>query len=207
MPSQNMSKILAQLHGSDVRLQVEALERFFALPPASVSDEDKSAVLDAGVNAMEVSSNPFLIAQRLARFGEAAISPLSSLLARNPSSEVTIVTALLLVNNGSRLGVPVLVAEVERGGGFIATASLAMANAGFTDHVPAVIERLRRWSVPIDRKFPTTDDEVVLCLLEAIDTLRVPLPDDIRRKFADPQAPEFYRLAVQRSRVGVSRPE
>jgi hypothetical protein len=171
---------------------------FFALPATSVSDADRQAVLIAAVKAMEASSTPYPIAERLLRFREGAITPLSDLLARNRSSELTTLAALILVNNGSRLGVPTLVTEVERGGDYLVMASLALANAGFTDHVPAIIERLRRWSMPRDREFPTAQDDVVLSLLDVLNKIRMPLPDDIRRKFADPQAPKFFRLAVER---------
>jgi len=206
MVSPDVSRIVADLQGTDLARQVEALEKFFALPTASVSNTDRRAVLIAGVKAMEASGNPYPIAERLLRFGEEAVSPLSDLLARNPSPEVTTLAALILVNNGSRLGVPALVAEVERGGDYTIPASFALGNAGFADHVPAIIERLRRWPMPPTHEFPTADDDRALTLLEVLSKLRVPLPDDIRRKYVDPQAPQFFRLAVERHRVGGQDP-
>jgi len=200
----DVSHLVTDLQGTDFVRQAQALEKFFALPETSVKESERRAVLAAGVKALETSSQPFLIAERLSRFRDEAIQPLLDLLARNPSPEVTTLAALILVNNGSLLGVPVLVAEVERGGEFITLASFALANAGITDHVPAIIEQLRHYQVTADREFPSTEDDRVLNLLDVLSKLRVPLPDDIRQKFADPQAPRFFHLAIEQHHTGGS---
>ncbi|MFO0852424.1 MAG: hypothetical protein U0871_28265 [Gemmataceae bacterium] len=198
----NLKSCLSELQSTDSDRQVTVLDRYFRLPIAVVSDADRQAVLLEAVKALEKSDNPYPIAERLLRFREEAVPAVAELLARNPSPEVTTLAALILVNNGSRLGVPDLVAEVERGGDYLVTASLALANAGFTDHIPAIIERLRQWPMPPDREFPTTEDDVVLSLLDVLCKLRVPLPDDIRRKLLDPRGPQFFRSAVERHHVG-----
>jgi len=196
-----VGQIIADLQGIDLARQVDALEKFFLLPTVSVSESDRQAVLTVAVNALEKSTNPYPIAERLLRFREEAVPPVADLLARNPSQEVKTLAALILINNGSRLGVPALVEEVDRGGDYLVTASLALANAGVIDHASTIIERLRRCSVPPLREFPTAEDDVVLALITVLRKLRVPLPEDIRRKFCDPQAPWFFRSAVEQHNV------
>ncbi len=204
MPLPDVNRLIGDIQGSDLARQVGALEEFLALPTTSVSDSDRQAVLVAGVRALEESSNPYPIAERLARFREEAVPPLESLLSRSPSSEAATLAALILVNNGSRLGVPPLVAEVRCGGNYIIPASFALAHAGVADHVPAIIEKLRQYPITPTREFPATEDDCVLNLLDVLNKLRVPLPEDIRLKFSEPQVPQYFRSAVERHHVGGS---
>lgn len=197
----NLQSCLSELQASDSDRQVTALDKFFQLHSTAVSESDRHAVLMGAVKTLEASDNPYPIAERLLRFREEAVSPLSDLLARSPSSEVTTLAALILVTNGSRLGVPALVAEVERDGDYIILASFALANAGVTDHVPAIIERLHRWPVPLNREFPTAEDDMALTLLEVLKKLRVPLPEEIRRKFSDPRVPQLFHSAVEKYNI------
>ena len=199
MNNHNLSSCLLELQSSDSDRQVRALDWYFRLPAATISKTERQAVLLAGVKALEISDNPYPIAERLLRFREEAVPCLSELLTRNTSAEVNTLAALILVNNGSRLGVPALVAEVECGGEFISLASHALANAGFTEHVSAIIDWLRRWPMPPDREFPTGDDDLALSLLDVLNRLQMPLPEDIRQKFSEPGVPAFFRTAIERS--------
>ncbi len=204
MPLPEVIEILADLQGSALASQVLALEKFFALPPASISDASRRVLFRASVRAMETASDPYLLAERLLRFRGEAVPLLLDLLTRTPSSEVRILASLILVNNGSKVGVPALVEEIERGGDYLIMASYALANAGFCDHAPVLIDRPRRWSRPPCRDIPTTDDDLLLSLLDVLHKLRVPLPEDIRQKFSDPRASRFFRLAAERHDVGGS---
>ncbi|HEX3133907.1 MAG TPA: hypothetical protein VHX44_10050, partial [Planctomycetota bacterium] len=147
----DVTQLLADLQTDDPERQLETLERhsvaldnFFALPSHSVSESDRRAMLLAGMKALETSIRPLFIAERLHRFRKDVIEPATELLNRSPAREPTILAALLLINNGSRLGVPILVAEIERGGDYLHMAARALGNFGCTDHVSAILERLRQ---------------------------------------------------------------
>lgn len=192
----SVSRLVESLCANDLASQVEALDRFFSLPTGAVSNSERRDVMTASVKALEASSNPYPIAERVVRFGPDAIPLLVDLLNRSKSAEVKTLVALILVNNGSHVGVPVLVQEIERGGSYDMIASLALSNAGITDHAQAVIERLRECPVPPVSEFPATEDEVILGLIKCLKRLQIPLPTDLRSKFSAPNVSQFFREAV-----------
>lgn len=203
------SRLLAELQKDGVEHQHETLERqcvaldkFFALPSTSVSESDRRAMLIAGMKALETSIRPYFIAERLLRFRKDVIAPATELLNRNPACELTILAALLLTNNGSRLGVPVLIAEIECGGEYVSIAARALANAEISDHAPAVVMRLRQTPLPPLRRIPDIKDDLILLdLIDILTKIHTPLPEDLRGKFSSPLASEWFRSAVSENRA------
>ncbi len=182
MSDLNLSSILSELSTCDSDRQVMALDQYFRLPTSSVSESQNRSVVSAAVKAMEISDNPYPVAEKVLRFGAEKIQPLIDLLARNTSSEVATLAALILVKNNYNQGVPFLVDEVKHSGVYFVIASRALASAGCADHVNYVFEKLRQHTVFLNSEFPSTDDEVALSLLNDLDTLNVQVPSDIRSK-------------------------
>ena len=175
---------------------MSALDEFFSLP-TSVSKSDRRNVLLESIRALETSTNPYVIAERVLRFRSEAIAPLADLLTRTHSSEVKTLASLILINNRSDVGKTALIEEISREGPYRVMASFALANAGFPDHVPLIVQTLRQYEIVPSREFPSNDDSEIISFFEVLNRLRVQLPDDIKQKYSGSEAPRFFRREVK----------
>jgi hypothetical protein len=192
----SLSQILADIHSSSPERQVGALDIYFSFPVSEIDPASRQEVVSATLTALERSNDPYFIAQRVARFGEEVIQPLSELMAHTSLPEVKTLAALILLKKGSRIGVPILVREIEDEGVYRVIASTALASAGVAEHVPAIFNRLRQYSPTSLSEFPTTQDDEVLSLLGVLKQLRVELPEEIKSKFSGPLVPRYFHDAI-----------
>lgn len=178
----DLSASLSKIQSTSIEIQVEALEEILSAPKGSLSQENLRAVAEAGVLALEHSDSPYPLAERLARFGHLAVDPLSKLLQRNPASEAAVLASLILVSNKEGSGVPLLTAEIERGSGYFVMAAFALSNAGFKQHIPAMIEKLRQAKLT-GKKVPTIEDSVAFSLWDALRKATDDVPEDLVKKY------------------------
>lgn len=192
----NIPSILQKLRSCDPDSQMSALDEFFSLP-TSVSESDRRIVLLEAIRALGTSTNPYVIAERVLRFGTDAIAPLIDLLTRAQSSEVKTLASLILINNQSDVGKTALIEEIRREGPYRVMASFALANAGFSDHVPLIVQKLRQYEIVRGCEFPSNDDGEMISFFEVLNQLRVQLPDDIKQKYSGSEAPRFFWDSVK----------
>lgn len=195
MLTATLSQILSDIHSLAPERQQGALDTFFSLAYSEIDITSRREVLSAALSALERSNDPYFLAQRVARFGDEVILPLSELLANTSSQELKTLAALILLSKGSRVGVTDLVREIEQEGVYRTIASSTLTNAGVTEHVPAILNRLRRYS-PTYNEIPTTGDDEALSLLRVLKHLQIRIPEDIRKKFSDPSIPNYFRTAI-----------
>lgn len=179
--------------------KLDAMDTYLSIPSNSVSTSDQRKVLEAALKAMEDTTNGPFVAERLLRFGQLAEQTLIEFMAHTTKPEARVLAALILLNKGYRVGVPVLVQEVEKEGSYRSLASNTLANAGISAHVPAILNRIRNYSTPCLGEFPTTADDEILNLIDTLKRLQVELPEDIKTKFSGPTVPQFFQDAVASS--------
>src|SRR5262245_7907862 len=95
----DLTLTVANLDNLSPDVQIQALEE---LSQAVV------VLVEKAVNTLKSSPHPFLVAERLNRFGSLVIEPLETLINSDVSSETKILASLVLLQVGSRVGLPYL---------------------------------------------------------------------------------------------------
>src|SRR5438309_73633 len=97
-----LDQMLSDLRSEDEVRRISAFDRLFSLPSGSLAGSDQQEAVSAALSALESSANRFPVAERVMRFGEEVVKPLSELMAHTSSPEVRTLAALILLNKGSR---------------------------------------------------------------------------------------------------------
>ena len=198
MNPESLANLLRDIGSGDLARQVAALDQYLALPAGDVVESERLRVAAAAAVAMNKCNNPVLITQRLAHFGPEVVAPLLHVLNGDSNPEVRTLAAFLLMEKGCNAGASRLQNAVETDGPYAFLAAKTLFRAGFTDHVPAMIERLRRCQMPPGVNFP--EDNYGNKIAGQLDLLRhfgVALPDDVNSKFFGAGAPPFFRRMVK----------
>ncbi len=95
---------MKDLDSTEIAKQIPAVEE-------SVTIVDGLAI--KAVEALQNSSNPFLVAERLNRFGSIIVPHLEKLLQESNNSEVNILASLVLLQLNSQVGIPFLLAAIK----------------------------------------------------------------------------------------------
>jgi hypothetical protein len=139
------------------------------------------AVADAAVSALERGPNRFIIAERLHPLGSILVPRLEKVVQQANAEEARILASLVLLQLGSKLGVPVLLQAVEHNWSYAGLSAAHLARAKVIDAAPIIISRL--WATPLE--------EVDLCvrLIDALKGLGVALPPDLDSKLRQEGVP------------------
>src|SRR5258708_2564962 len=129
----NTNEIVRALRSGDLEEQDSAFKEITTLM-ATIAEE--------AVNAMRDSSSPVVVAENIFRVAYTFRSALEKLFSTTSSHELKSISATLLIQMGSRIGVEHLFDTVRKGADYDALAATSLAKADLRDAVPALVARL-----------------------------------------------------------------
>lgn len=159
---QTIDQIVERLEGSDPAEQIGAMA-------------DATAALErvakAAVATLDRGPHRFLIAERLHSLGSILAPYLEELLQKTANEEARILSAVVLLQLGSLVGVPVLLKAVERNEEYAALGAAHLARARVHSALPVIIARLRAT--------PLENVDLSVSLLLALKELGAAIPLDL----------------------------
>ena len=164
---QRVERALKDCDSADVETRALAVE---------ATIDTAAALAQHAVSNLQVpgAARPF-VAERLARLGSLAVPPLKDLLQQSTDVEVRILAAAVLAQLGSEEGLPVLLNAVREGKVEVCLAATWLARSGAAEAEGAIVERLTRCSLD--------EENLIVCLITALETLGRPIPDAVRKRF------------------------
>ena len=186
--SSNVEHLVKDLDSQQIEKQVLAIEKI-----AEVID----FLVVTVVETLENCNDPFVIAERLYRFGTLAIPPLEKLLKKSKKSEVSIFAALALMGLGSKVGIPKLLNYITKNEKYAYLISRHLAIEGIKEATEPILNLLR--NCEINRV------EEIITLIEALNKLNTTIPLDIYERLNNPDTPwriRFFLWRIENDRQG-----
>ena len=142
---------------------------------------------EEAVTTMCKSTSPVVVAENILRVAHAFRPPLEKLFSTTSSHELRSISASLLLQMGSRIGVEHLLHTLRTGADYDTVASTSLAKAGIKDAIPALIERLERFQPA----FYTEKENAPMVhnFLAALKQLGGNLPAHLKERFTAPDVP------------------
>ena len=162
---EDLDSLMLDLRSGDLGVQASAFER---------ASKVVQSLLSEIVNAFVASDARFPLAERLVQFGPAIRPFLEDLLRKPLDDEAKTYASAVLLQLGSKTGVPELIKILEKGTGLVAPAAIALSNANVIEAKDAIERALRQWDVGADPYIGFT-------LINALKSFE-PLPEDLKRK-------------------------
>ena len=182
MTTIDLDSTLRDFASDQLERQIPALDQLCQL----VNDLVKLAVYK-----LETGPERFLIAERLHNLGGTAIVPLESLLMRTDNPEVRILASLVLMQVGSQTGLPWLLQGILEDRNYATLIVRHVAEHKVSAAADKIVARLRVSDA-------TTDLDLVVASLEALEKLNVDVPQDLLVNFAAPAMPWQVRTLAER---------
>ncbi len=182
----DLTQLAVFLNASDAKTQAQAIDEAIQV---------NSLLADAAVYALQNGQDRYFVAERLPNFGSIIMEPLQALLKESADAEVKVLASLVLLRLGSKVGVPdllqaVLTEPVDRYAALIVD---RLAACGVSETSEAVINRLRQLSlkeIDLGKSFESNaNKDFVVASLHALQTLNLPLPQDLLDHFTAPGLP------------------
>ena len=168
MSQVNLNSLMENLDSPQISQQVPAIEEATAIV--------ETLAIQA-VNSLNTSSNPFLVAERLGRFGSVIVPHLETLLQDSHNSEVRILASLVLLQLNSKAGVSILLDAIKDDEEYAILAAQHLVQANIKDAIQLIWNRLR--------KSKSEQVDLIESLLASLSILDCKLPQDLWKRFTD----------------------
>ena len=168
----NLDLLMDNLDSEQVEKQIPAIEEATTIV---------NTLAIKAVESLQNSSNRFLVAERLKRFGSIIIPHLEKLLQESGDSEVQILASLVLLQLNSKIGVSILLDAIKNNDEYAILAAQHLAKAGIKDAIEAICDRLR------DSNLEEID--LIVSLLDSLNKLDGKLPQDLLKRFSSDEIP------------------
>jgi len=126
---------------------------------------------EKAVAALKNSSNPFLVAERLNGLGSVIIPHLEKLLTETEDTETKILSALVLLQLNSKIGVSVLLDAIIQDEEYSGLIAVNLAKKGVKEAIQPIIKRLKICELK--------QIDLIVNLLEALGQLNGKLTQDL----------------------------
>jgi hypothetical protein len=180
MSKVNLNSLIENLASQKIEQQIPAIEE-----TANIIE----TLAKKAVEALENSSNRFLLAERLNRFGSIIIPYLEQLLARSNNSEVKILAALVLLQQNSKAGVPILLNAIRSDREYAGLSAQHLATVGIKDAINPICDRLRHSELQ--------EIDLIVSLLDSLSKLDAELPQDLLKRFSADNIPWQIKTICQ----------
>jgi hypothetical protein len=177
----DLTLTVANLDNLAPDVQIQALEEL---------SEAVVVLVEKAVDTLKSSPHPFLVAERLNLFGSLVIEPLERLINSDVSSETKILASLVLLQFGSKVGLPYLLEAIVTDHNYACLATGHLVKAGVTEVGDRIIARLRLCQLE--------EVDLILCLVQGLKDLGIQLPSDARTRFTSPGAPNLLRVGLRK---------
>lgn len=166
MSKVNLNSLIENLDSKQIDKQIPAIEE---------ATNILETLATKAVKSLKNSSNRFLVAERLSRFGSIIIPHLEKLLKQSNDSEVKILASLVLLQLHSQVGVPVLLNAIKNDEEYAILAAQHLAKVGIKSAIQPICDRLK------NSKFEEID--LIVSLLDSLNKLDGKLPQELLIKF------------------------
>lgn len=179
----DFASMIDNLYSNDIEKQVESLDKTVDL---------MNTLAKKAINVLEKSSDPLFIAERLYKFGSIVVPYLRELFHKSDNSEVKILTSLMLLRFGDKIGIPVLFNAInDKDYGCLAANSLAEAK--IAEAFDIIVSRLR--SCKIEQV------DLIVTFLCALEKLGGQLPADLINRFSSSDVPWQIHTKLDELRI------
>ena len=182
MSKVNLNSLIENLDSQHMEQQIPAIEE-----TANIIE----TLTQKAVAALENSSNRFLVAERLNRFGSIVTPHLEKLLDKSENSEVKILAALVLLQQNSKAGIPILLNAIGCDREYAGLAAQHLATAGIQDAIKPICDRLRNSKLE--------EIDLIVSLLDSLKKLDAKLPQDLLQRFSADDVPWQIKTMYQDS--------
>lgn len=185
----NFNKVMQDLVSEDFETQCVALE--------SIGESFK-VFAEQSVRALETTSNPFLIVERLANLGSVIVLPLEEFIERTADYEKRVLASILLLRLGSNKGINNVIDELRTEGKNEYLATIVLAESRNPQVKDLFTERLRKFS--LEELQDSKRTAYIDSFLKTLRELNVSLPEDIRDSFGkikDSPTYQYYMFAPE----------
>ena len=180
MSKVNLNSLIENLDSQQIEQQIPAIEE-----TANIIE----TLAQKAVAALENSSNRFLVAERLNRFGSIVTPHLEQLLDRAKNSEVKILAALVLLQQNSKVGISVLLSAIKSDREYAGLAAQHLATARIKDAIQPICDRLRNSNLK--------EIDLIVSLLDSLKKLDTELPQDLLKRFSADDTPWQIKTMCQ----------
>ena len=178
----NLNCVITDLSSNQVEKQIAALDK---------AGEIVDVLVRKAVDALKCGPDRLFVAERLYRFGSVVIPPLGDLLEPSDDSEVHILASMVLLQLGSKVGIPWLLDAIVKDDEYACMAAHRLAEAGIADAGSRIVARLRS---------PELDLDQIVSLLSALEHLDHEIPKDLQRQFTAPDVPWQVRTIASQQK-------
>lgn len=182
MSKVNLNSLIENLDSQQVEQQIPAIEE-----TANIIE----TLAQKAVGALENSSNRFLVAERLNCFGSITIPYLEQLLDRSKNSETKILAALVLLQQNSKVGIPILLNAIKSDLEYAGLAAQHLATAKINDAIEPICDRLRNSNLK--------EIDLIVDLLDSLNKLNAELPQNLLKRFSTDDTPWQVKTMCQDS--------
>ena len=180
MSKVNLNSLIENLDSQQIEQQIPAIEE-----TANIIE----TLAQKAVAALENSSNRFLVAERLNRFGSIVTPHLEQLLDRSKNSEVKILAALVLLQQNSKVGISVLLSAIRSDRDYAGLAAQHLATARIKAAIKPICDRLRNSNLE--------EIDLIVSLLDSLNKLDAELPQDLLKRFSADNTPWQIKTMCQ----------
>ncbi len=175
MSKVNLNSLIENLDSKQIDQQIPAIEE---------ATNILETLAIKAVESLKDSSNRFLVAERLSRFGSIIIPHLEKLLKQSNDSEVQILVSLVLLQLHSQVGVPVLLNAIKNDEEYAILAAQHLAKVEIKSAIEPICGQLR-WLAVRDRLKNSKIEEIdlIVSLLDSLNKLDGKLPKELLIKF------------------------
>jgi hypothetical protein len=174
----NTDELISALQSGDLPRQHYAFEEIRAF---------MNRFAEEAAKALSTSASPYVIAERIFSLSYTMIPPLERLYSATTSSDQKTISAALLLQLGSTIGVEYLIDTIRTGADYDTVAATSLAKMGRRDALPALIQRLES----LDRAFYCRRENApqIHNFLSAVKRLGGELPPLLKERFTAPDVP------------------
>ena len=176
----NLNLVMNDLDSTQINKQIPAVEE-----AATIVEELAIKAVQSLLN----SSNPFLVAERLNRFGSIIVPHLEKLLQESSNSEVNILASLVLLQLNSKVGIPFLLAAIKDDDEYAILAAQHLSKVGIKDAIEPICDRLGNSKLE--------EIDLILGLLDALSEIDGKLPEDLLQSFIAINSPWQIKTIVK----------
>ncbi len=180
MSQANLNSLIENLDSQQIEKQIPAIEE-----TAKIIE----TLAQKAVAALENSPNRFLVAERLNRFGSIITPHLEQLLEKSKNSEVKILAALVLLQQNSKVGIPILLNAIGCDREYAGLSAQHLATAGIKDAIKPTCDRLRNSNLK--------EIDLIVSLLDSLKKLDTKLPQDLLKRFSADDTPWQIKTMCQ----------
>ncbi|MGL5134534.1 MAG: hypothetical protein ACRC78_18555 [Planktothrix sp.] len=191
MNQKKLNVVLEDLDSSNLETQVLAVEQ---------AGDIVQVLAMKVLETFKTSNNPLLIAERLYRFGSILVPYLETLFQETENSELKLLSAIVLLRLGSKVGVSYLLQAIIDDQQYPCLVASCLASIPIYEAINPILQRLRSADLQ--------EIDLIISFLTVLEELNHNIPNDLYQRFTASEAPwQVQAVAKSVCQTLTSRPQ